>query len=66
MPKTKNSIRTIPIPKNILTKLKDHNVQQSKNKLQLGELYVKNDYGLCDNLGYSIDDKRPNRNLKIY
>lgn len=64
MPKTKNSIRTIPIPKNILNKLKDHKVQQSKNKLQLGELYANNDYVFCDNLGYPIDDKRPNRNLK--
>lgn len=64
VPKTKNSIRTIPIPNNILTKLKDHKIQQSKNKLQLGELYSNNDYVFCDNLGYPIDDKRPNRNLK--
>lgn len=64
VPKTKNSIRTIPIPNNILTKLKDHKIQQSKNKLQLGELYSNNDYVFCDNLGYPIDDTRPNRNLK--
>jgi integrase len=64
LPKTKNSIRTIPIPKNILVKLKDYKVQQSKNKLQIGELYVNNDYVFCDKLGYPLDDKRPNRNLK--
>ena len=64
IPKTKNSIRTIPIPKNILAKLKDHKVQQSKNKLQIGELYSNNDYVFCDKLGYPLDDKRPNRNLK--
>lgn len=64
LPKTKNSIRTIPIPKNILVKLKDHKVQQSKNKLQIGELYSNNDYVFCDKLGYPLDDKRPNRNLK--
>lgn len=63
-PKTKNSIRTIPIPRNILVKLKDHKVQQSKNKLHLGELYANNDYVFCDKLGYPINDKRPNRNLK--
>lgn len=63
-PKTKNSLRTIPVPKNILSKLKDHKVQQSKNKLQLGELYTNNDYVFCDNLGYPIDDKRPNRNFR--
>lgn len=64
LPKTKNSIRTIPIPKNILIKLKEYKIQQSKNKLQIGELYVNNDYIFCDKLGYPLDDKRPNRNLK--
>lgn len=64
LPKTKNSIRTIPIPKNILIKLKDHKVQQSKNKLKLADLYSNNDYVFCDKLGYPIDDKRPARNLK--
>ncbi|WP_195251237.1 tyrosine-type recombinase/integrase [Romboutsia sp. 1001713B170207_170306_H8] len=64
LPKTKNSIRTIPIPKNILIKLKDHKVEQSKNRLKLGDLYSNNDYVFCDNLGYPIDDKRPARNLK--
>lgn len=64
LPKTKNSIRTIPIPKNILIKLKDHKVEQSKNRLKLSDLYSNNDYVFCDKLGYPIDDKRPARNLK--
>lgn len=64
LPKTKNLIRTIPIPKNILVKLKDHKVQQSKNKLQIGELYSNNDYVFCDKLGYPLGNKRPNHNLK--
>lgn len=64
LPKTKNSIRTVPIPKNILSKLKDHKLEQSKNRLKLGELYFNNDYVFCNNLGYPIDDKRPARNLK--
>lgn len=64
LPKTKNSIRTIPIPKNILIRLKDHKVEQSKNRLKLGDLYSNNDYVFCDKLGYPIDDKRPARNLK--
>lgn len=63
-PKTKNSIRTIPIPQNILSKLKDHKINQNKDKLKLGEVYFNNDYVFCDNLGYPIDDKRPARNLK--
>lgn len=64
LPKTKNSIRTIPIPKNILIKLKDHRLEQSKNRLKLGDLYSNNNYVFCDKLGYPIDDKRPARNLK--
>lgn len=64
LPKTKNSIRTIPIPKNILIKLKDHKVEQSKNRLKLGDLYSNNNYVFCDKLGYPIDDKKPARNLK--
>lgn len=64
LPKTKNSIRTIPIPKNILIKLKDHRLEQNKNRLKLWDLYSNNDYVFCDKLGYPIDDKRPARNLK--
>lgn len=64
LPKTKNSIRTIPIPKNILIKLKDHRLEQNTNRLKLGNLYFNNDYVFCDKLGYPIDDKRPARNLK--
>lgn len=64
LPKTKNSIRAIPIPKNILIKLKDHRLKQNKNRLKLGDLYSNNDYVFCDKLGYPIDDKRPARNLK--
>lgn len=63
-PKTKNYIRTIPIPQNILSRLKNHKLEQSKNKLKLGEAYFNNDYVFCDSLGYPIDDKRPARNLK--
>lgn len=64
LPKTKNSIRSIPIPKNILIKLKDHRLEQNKNRLKLGDLYSNNDYVFCDKLGYPIDDKKPARNLK--
>lgn len=63
-PKSKNSIRTIPVPKNILCKLKDHRLEQNKNRLKLGELYFDNDYVFCNNFGHPIDDKKPARNLK--
>lgn len=64
LPKTKNSIRTVPIPQNILSRLKDHKLEQNKNRLKIGEAYLNNDYIFCNNLGYPIDDKRPARNLK--
>lgn len=64
LPKTKNSIRTVPIPQNILSRLKDYRVEQNKNRLKLGEAYLNSNYVFCNNLGYPIDDKRPARNLK--
>ncbi len=64
IPKTKNSIRTIPIPQNILSRLKDHKLEQNKSRLKLGDLFCNNDYVFCNNLGYTIDDKKPGRNLK--
>ncbi len=64
LPKTKNSIRTVPIPQNILSRLKDYKLEQNKNRLKLGEAYLNNDYVFCNDLGYPIDDKRPARNLK--
>ncbi|WP_289293098.1 tyrosine-type recombinase/integrase [Romboutsia ilealis] len=64
LPKTKNSIREIPVPQNILSRLKDHKVEQNKNRLKIGESYFNNDYVFCNEIGYPIDDKRPARNLK--
>ena len=64
LPKTKNSIRSIPIPKNILSRVKDHRLEQNKSRLKLGEAYCNNDYIFCNGAGYPIDDKRPARNLK--
>ena len=64
IPKTKNSNRVIPIPSNILTKLKDHKKIQSKRRLFVGEAYINNNYVFTDDMGNPIDDKRPGRNLK--
>lgn len=63
-PKTKNGNRTIPIPKDILLKLKLHKKEQSKHKLYVGEVYSNKNYVFADELGKPIDDKRPGRNLK--
>lgn len=63
-PKTKNAIRTIPIPHDIFLKLKVHRKKQLEEKLLAGELYYDNDYIFCNELGYPMDDKKPGRNLK--
>ena len=63
-PKTKNAIRTIPIPHDIFLKLKVHRKKQLEEKLLAGELYYDNDYVFCNELGYPMDDKNPGRNLK--
>lgn len=63
-PKTKNSNRTIPIPNDILNKLKEHKKKQSKQRLYVGEAYNNTNYVFTDDIGNPIDDKRPGRNLK--
>lgn len=62
-PKTKNSIRTIPVPINIINKLKKYRKEQIEHILYVGEAYNNHHYVLCDQLGNIIDDKRPGRNL---
>ncbi|WP_413927598.1 tyrosine-type recombinase/integrase [Clostridioides sp. ES-W-0018-02] len=63
-PKTSNSYRTVPIPKDVLNKLKEHKVNQNTDILKAGELYRNDNYVFCNELGAPIDDKRPLRNLK--
>ncbi len=63
-PKTKNSNRTIPIPNDILIKLKEYRKKQNKQRLYVGEAYINNNYVFTDDIGNPIDDKRPGRNLK--
>ena len=64
IPKTKNSNRVIPIPTNILAKLKEHKKVQGKQRLLVGEAYINNNYVFTDYIGNPVDDKRPGRNLK--
>lgn len=63
-PKTKNSIRTIPVPEPIMKKLKEHKKKQNEIILKIGEEYNNKDYVLCDPLGNPFEEKRPNRNLQ--
>lgn len=63
-PKTKNSLRTIPVPQNIIKKLIAHKKEQNELILLLQEEYDNKNYVFCNKLGKTIEDKRPGRNLK--
>lgn len=63
-PKTKNSLRSIPVPQNIIKKLRAHKKEQNKLILLLQEEYDNKNYVFCNKLGKPIEDKRPGRNLK--
>ncbi|UEL49191.1 tyrosine-type recombinase/integrase [Terrisporobacter hibernicus] len=63
-PKSKNSSRTIPLPDDVIKKLKLHKSLQNESKLLSGSLYSDNDYVFTNEIGYPIDDKKPGRNLK--
>ena len=63
-PKSKNSVRTIPLPDDVIKKLKLHKRLQNESKLLSGSLYTDNDYVFTNEIGYPIDDKKPGRNLK--
>ncbi|MCC3868937.1 tyrosine-type recombinase/integrase [Terrisporobacter mayombei] len=63
-PKTKNSLRTIPVPQNIIKKLRTHKNEQNELILLLQEEYNNKNYVFCNKLGRPIEDKRPGRNLK--
>ncbi len=63
-PKTKNSLRTIPVPQNIIKKLRAHKKEQNEFILLLQEEYDNKNYVFCNKLGKPIEDKRPGRNLK--
>ncbi|MBC8580948.1 tyrosine-type recombinase/integrase [Zhenhengia yiwuensis] len=60
-PKTKSSIRTIPIPTKVKDALKTHRAQQNKEKLKHGELYQDNNLVFCTELGNYIDTRNLTR-----
>ncbi|HBF5909291.1 TPA: site-specific integrase [Clostridioides difficile] len=62
-PKTKNSIRTVPIPRNILVKLKRHKIQQTEQRLLLGDAYINNNYVICNDTGLALNNNRPGKIL---
>lgn len=65
IPKTKKSIREVPLPSILKPILKALIKQNMENKLRLGILYCDNNLIFCKENGEYIDNKKPNRHLKI-
>ena len=58
IPKTKNSIRTVPIPSSLIPMLKEHKNRQREEKLKAGSAYlndVEKGYVFTTELGNTID-----------
>lgn len=64
IPKTKNSIREVPLPTLLAPILKKIIKTNKENKLKYGELYFDNKLIFCNEYGMYIDTKKPNRHLK--
>ncbi|MCI5636626.1 MAG: site-specific integrase [Sarcina ventriculi] len=54
-PKTETSIRTVPIPSNIIQKLKQFKITQNKERLSNGELYMPSDLVFTTPIGTPIN-----------
>lgn len=54
-PKTKASIRKVPIPNNITEELDHHRAKQNIEKLKAGRVYQDNNYIFCNELGLPLN-----------
>ncbi|AWK52534.1 site-specific integrase [Clostridium beijerinckii] len=65
IPKTRTSIREVPLPNMLTPIIKALMKKNIENKLKFGELYLNNNLIFCKENGDYIDNKKPNRHLKI-
>lgn len=63
-PKTKSSIRTVPLPDNIVTELEKYKSKQNIEKIKNRDIYNDMNYIFADKLGNPLESKRPNRNFQ--
>lgn len=55
IPKSKGSVRDVPIPENLIPMLKKHRLQQKEEKLKAGDAYSNSDFVFTTRLGLSIN-----------
>jgi len=63
-PKTENSIRTVPIPENIIKQLKSYRKEQLEYIITIKDIYNDLDLIFCDKIGNPHDPKKISRNFK--
>lgn len=63
-PKTKSSIRIVPLPDNIVTELEKHRAKQNIEKMENRDIYNDMNYIFADKFGNPLESKRPNRNFQ--
>lgn len=56
-PKAESGKRTIPLPDNVLTELKQHRKRQFEEKLKAGALYEDNDLVFCTEIGRVLEPR---------
>lgn len=64
IPRTKKSVREVPLPIILIPILKSLVKKNKENKLLYGELYFDNELIFCKDNGDYMDSKQPNRHLK--
>lgn len=64
VPKTKNSIRRVPLIPSIAPVIKAQITKNKTNKIEFGELYCDDGLIFCNKDGTPLDTKLPNRHLK--
>lgn len=62
-PKTKNSIRTVPLPKNLIPLLEEHAERQKNEIAAAGDIYMNNNYVFCTEIGTPIDPRNLRRSF---
>lgn len=63
-PKTKNSIRIVPIPSNLIPILENHSKNQKLEKLKVGSSYLDNDFIFTTELGKPINARNMTKTYK--
>ena len=60
-PKTKNSIRTVPIPSALIPILEEHKAAQEAQKLKAGDSYIESDFVFTTESGETIEARNLRR-----